>query len=305
MSLLDTSRENALVQHSAVRAADPTEFFTYQHPDAYYPDWKGFYTDALRRRTELRRRYRHEVDLKYGDDAHHIANVYYPGGDRPAPVIVFFHGGRWREGHPAFYDQFAAPWVDAGAVFVSCGYRLEPRHTIADSVDDAVAALEWVGENVHRYGGDPGHIVAAGHSAGGHMVAMATMTDWAQGRGRPSVPVAGTICMSSPVDLRSRLGDSSEAARLSPVLRITQLPPRVVISFGDPEPNKKSEDERFLTDQGLLLSKTLAERDDSVVITASLGPADHRATAAAFAEPGSALFEAARAVVFGVGDGAA
>ena len=301
---------------NAVRPADPRNYYTYLNPDAYHPDWKGFYESALSRRELVRARFEHDVDLKYGEDPYQLANVYHPRDGADRPVILFFHGGRWREGHPAFYDQFADPWVRAGAVFVSCGYRLEPDHSIADAVDDAATAIDWVIANAAKYGGDPARVIVAGHSAGGHLAAMVTMTDWrtttrgdtttggdtTAGRGGPAGArragaVAGVICMSAPVDLRSRLSDAAMAEELSPVLRITRVPRRVVVSYGDPEPNKKSEGDSFLTSQGRMLVKALREAGGSPTIVV-LGHADHIATAAAFADTGSPLYAAAHAMVF-------
>jgi arylformamidase len=288
-----------LVTSSVARAADPTGFFTYQNPDAYYPDWKGFYSDALERRSAVQKRYPHQVDVKYGPDPHQLLDIYHPDGASGCPVIVFFHGGRWREGHPAFYDHLAEPWLEAGAVFVSAGYRLNPEHSIADAVDDAVDAVEWVCAHAARYGGDPHRVTVAGHSSGGHLTAMVTMTDWAAGRPAHGT-VVGALCMSAPVDLRTRMPDVPDAERLSPGRRLTHAPAGVVISFGDPEPNKKSEPDTALTEQGRLLAKTLSEAGLPSV-TVSLGRADHVATAAALADTASPLFAAARAAVFGTG----
>lgn len=278
----------------AVRPADVTEFFTCQHPEAYFPDWAGFYRDALVRRAEVCRRFPHELDLKYGPDTYQLADVFHPGTGGAAPVVVFFHGGRWREGHPACYDHFAAPWVEAGAVFVSCGYRLEPAHTIADAVDDAVGALAWVAAHAHRYGGDPHRITVAGHSSGGHLAAMAALTDWSAGP--PGGTVVGAVCLSAPTDLRVR--GVADAERLSPALRVTGAPAEVVISFGDPEPNRKGDGGDFYVEQGHLLAKAL-DAAGLPARTVSLGPADHLASATAFADPGSPLFHAAHDVVFG------
>jgi arylformamidase len=103
--------------------------------------------------------------------------------------------------------------------------------------------------------------------------------------------------MSSPVDLRSRLSDAATAEELSPALRITRVPRRVVVSYGDPEPNKKSEGDGFLTGQGRLLVNALREAGASPAVV-ELGHADHIATAAAFADTESPLYAAAHAVVF-------
>jgi arylformamidase len=224
----------------------------------------------------------------YGPDPYHLANVYHPENAQGCPVVLYFHGGRWREGHPGYYDHFALPWVRAGAVFISCGYRLEPAHTVADAVDDAALALAWAQENAPRFGGDPERVVVAGHSAGGHLAAMVTMTDWPT---PARFPAAGAVCMSPPVDL------GPEAGVISPARRVTRCPERAVISYGVPELNKKDAAPEFFAEQGTLLAKAIKDAGFSAV-SVELPDTDHIGSANAFAEPDSPLFAAAKSVIF-------
>lgn len=286
--------------HTPARVADVTEFFTYQHPDDYHADWVGYYRDAVQGRRDVRSRFPHDLALRYGDHPNQLANVYRPaeitGG---APFIVYFHGGRWREGHPDFYDQLALPWVEDGAVFASCGYRLEPECTIADAVDDCVSALEWARRQATIFGAAPDRLVVAGHSAGGHIAAMATLTDWAGADHPLHDAVAAAICMSAPADLRLRgTEDYPEQVRLSPVLHISRSPERVVVSYGDPEPNKKSSPDTELTEHGRALARALDDFGRPATVV-ELPDTDHIGTATAFSDRGSALHTAAYEAIFG------
>lgn len=240
----------------------------------------------------------HQLHQLYGDHPSRVVNAYFPEQAGPGPpVIVYFHGGRWLEGHPDFYDHLAGPWVEAGAVFLSCGYRLEPEHTVADAIDDAVHAVEWARDNARRYGGDPTRRVVAGHSAGGHLTAMVAMTDWGCADGTVAGPVAGAICMSPPSDLRNWMPAGDEADRLSPVRRITHAAPATVVAHGDPEPHRVDGDDQLLTREGRGLSRALSRLglDHRHVV---MPGADHLTTATAFAEPTTALFASAAEAVF-------
>lgn len=287
-----------MIPNDSVRPVDPTGYFTYQNPDLYHCDWKTFYDSSLTDREQVRALFPHEENVKYGPDPYQILNVYYREDLTACPVIVYFHGGRWREGHPAFYDHLAAPWVERGAVFVSCGYRLAPEHTIADAADDASTAINWVAANCETYGGDPQRLFAAGHSAGGHIAAMATLTDWPSARGLGSVSVAGLLAMSAPCDLAA-FGEP-DCEEMSPNRLITRTPPAVLVSFGDPEPNHKQQSGSLLTEHGRLLVESL-ERAGASPTTVVLYGTDHIDTATAFADLTSPLFHEASRIIFDKG----
>ena len=109
-------------------------------------------------------------------------NVFTPSPTLPSegeglPVLVWIHGGGFFAGSPA------SPWYDGrrfnrdGVVTVTISYRLGfdgfgwIEHTPSNrGVRDWMLALEWVQQNISRFGGDPARVTIAGQSAGGGAV---------------------------------------------------------------------------------------------------------------------------------------
>lgn len=92
-------------------------------------------------------------------------------GTAPLPVIVWVHGGGWRNGSKNAGSR-ARPMLDRGYAVVDVGYRLSGEAIFPAQVEDCKAAVRWVRANAARYSLDPDRIGAWGSSAGGHLVAF-------------------------------------------------------------------------------------------------------------------------------------
>lgn len=116
-----------------------------------------------------------ERTVGFGELADVPVRIYWPPIDAHdnLPVVVFYHGGGWSIGDLDTHDHVArAHAVAAEAIVVSVDYRLAPEHPFPQGVEDAWAALQWVGEHAVELGGDPARVAVAGDSAGGNLAAV-------------------------------------------------------------------------------------------------------------------------------------
>ncbi|WP_435344698.1 alpha/beta hydrolase [Haloarchaeobius sp. HRN-SO-5] len=117
-------------------------------------------------------------------DSHVPVRTYRPPAlDRPAPALVFAHGGGFVLGTLDSADDLARRLAArTGSVVVSVDYRLAPEHPCPAAVADVAAVVEWVLEGTADLGVDPGRVGVAGSSAGANLAAMARRRVDAPGR---------------------------------------------------------------------------------------------------------------------------
>ncbi|MFY0631553.1 MAG: alpha/beta hydrolase [Flavobacteriaceae bacterium] len=110
------------------------------------------------------------------------AHIFYPKNHsktNQSPAYVFFHGGGWAVGVPEWGYTNCKRYQEKGMVAISIEYRLLDIHgsNIIDCIKDVNSAILWVRQQAKQLGIDPGKIVAAGFSAGGHLATSAAVLD--------------------------------------------------------------------------------------------------------------------------------
>ena len=144
-----------------------------------------------------------EVAADVGFGAHgQKLDVWRSGAAKPggAPVIVFFYGGGWVKGDRQSYGWAARAYASKGFVVVVPDYRKVPQVRFPAFVEDGADAVRWTKDNIARFGGDPSRIAVAGHSAGGHTVAMLTLDpQWLAKAGAPGA-IKAAVGLSGPYD---------------------------------------------------------------------------------------------------------
>ena len=106
-----------------------------------------------------------------------LADLFLPQGmDRPAPVIVWVHGGGWRFGDRHLAPDLARWFAERGFAMVSFDYRLSDEVKFPEPVADIKTAVRWVRSIAQQYALDAGAIALWGSSAGAHLSACAVLT---------------------------------------------------------------------------------------------------------------------------------
>ena len=103
------------------------------------------------------------------------ADVSRPQGEGPFPVLVWFHGGAWKEGRKEHYRGLTCYITNRGYTVVNANFRLSPHVSMREMVEDAMGSIVWVKDNAEQFKGDPDRIATGGHSSGGHLAATAAL----------------------------------------------------------------------------------------------------------------------------------
>jgi arylformamidase len=204
--------------------------------DQYVAGWTAR-SEALRKARPGR------VNLSYGDSPRQRIDMF-SCGTPGAPTLVYIHGGYWQMNDKDPYAFVGEGLLTAGFNLALMEYTLAPAARLDQIVAEVRAAVAWVIAHAKEHGGDPARVFVSGHSAGGHLTAMA-MND---------PRVAGGVAISGIYDLEpirlnylnDKLGlDPAETDRNSPMRHLpSQAGPLVVtVGLGElPELVRQSEE---------------------------------------------------------------
>lgn len=155
------------------------------------------------------------TSIAYGDDARQQLDIYLPeknaaGG---SAVLIFFHGGSWRDGEREGYGFLGRAFASRGFVTVIADYRKSPAVRFPAFVEDTAAAIAWVYANIATHDGDAERIFIMGHSAGAH-IAMMTALDpqWLAAENLTPGVIKGVIGLAGPYDFLPLTSESSKIA---------------------------------------------------------------------------------------------
>ena len=200
-------------------------------------------------------------------------DIYYPTSGGPWPVLLYVHGGGWREGDKAE----GVAWqrmTERGFLAISVNYRLaSAQNKFPVMIEDVKCAVRYLRAHAPQYNLDSAHIGAVGASAGGHLVDLLGLTDpsagWDTGEyTEQSSRVQAVVTLAGVSDLTLKRGATESAAAMiyyafdvepgssspkliaaSPITYITPDDPPFLIIHGDQDDVVPVEQSQVLDEQ--------------------------------------------------------
>jgi arylformamidase len=180
-----------------------TEAFCNREYDnrALVPDYAGHFERWARTARRARGLGASLLDLYYGGTSGQRLDLF-PASREGGPLLVFIHGGYWRSMSKSDFSWVAPPFVARGVNVAMIDYDLAPAVSMETIVLQVLRAIEWLWRGSERYGYDASRIFVGGHSAGGHLTAMAMCAIWpAWDPDLPADLIKGGVAISGLYDL--------------------------------------------------------------------------------------------------------
>jgi len=231
--------EEALNKQLNLRALTP------EHP-RFFERWEA---DSRAVHESLK----HRFDVAYGPAPGEKLD-FFPSEDRQSPLLVFVHGGYWQGLDKAHYSYLAPAFVEQGIAFASVNYSLAPQARIGTMVEQVRRCLTWLYDHASDLGFARNRITVSGHSAGGHLAAMASATDWSV-LGYPQDLLTGCCSVSGIYQLEPIRHSyhqpilqltQEEAADLSPQGKQPSPELPIILGVGSQEPDEFRQQQREL-----------------------------------------------------------
>lgn len=109
-----------------------------------------------------------------------LCDIWQPASDkRSGLAFIYAHGSGWWVADKDFHKSTRPLFrhlVAQGHTVMDIAYRLCPEVQLHDMVADVKRAVAWMRDNAGDYGVDPGKIILAGGSAGGHLALLSGYT---------------------------------------------------------------------------------------------------------------------------------
>ncbi len=246
-------------------------------------------------------------DIAYAEpkSERQMLDVFAPATGSDHPIVVWIHGGGWRQGDKRGVQAKPQAFVDKGFVFVATNYRFIPQVTVKEMTGDIAKAIRWAHDHAKEFGGNPNSIFVMGHSAGAHLAALVCTDDrYLQAEGLSLALIKGCVPVDTAAyDIPKRFAQSSaekssegkaifgenDASHrdLSPITyvgKVKPMPAFLILHVAD-RPDSKAQSEHFakaLNSAGISATVVAAEGKTHGTINSELGLPNDKPTKSLF-----------------------
>ena len=161
------------------------------------------------------------IRLKYGDEPFQFGDLYIPADEERHPLVILIHGGFWRATYElSLMTKLAQDLATRGIAAWNIEYRRVGNSGGGwpGTFLDVAKATDYVITIADQYSLDLQHVVAVGHSAGGHLALwLATrgklVQDWELARDAAPLALSGVVSLAGAMDLEQvwQLGLGNDA----------------------------------------------------------------------------------------------
>ncbi|MGZ8363607.1 MAG: alpha/beta hydrolase [Caulobacteraceae bacterium] len=173
-----------------------------------------------------------EVLAAYGDGPSQYVEVWLPDGDGPHPVVIIIPGGCWTASvaNLSIMNELSDDLRKRGVAVWNIEYRGvdQPGGGYPGTFQDVGAAIDLLREKAELYHLNMDRVVAAGHSAGGHLALWAAA--------RANIPASSPLHAENPqkidavvsiaglADLEAMMAPGSQGCGPEPVAAMAGKP---------------------------------------------------------------------------------
>lgn len=107
------------------------------------------------------------ADVPYDSHERNVLDFWTAKSDAPTPLLVFFHGGGFRQGNKRSANSLLLKWcLESGISFAAANYRLSGQAPYPAQMHDSARAIQFLRSKAEEWSIDASRIAAYGGSAG-------------------------------------------------------------------------------------------------------------------------------------------
>lgn len=239
------------------------------------PEHARFREEWTRRSEALYARTRCERDLAYGPAPRQRLDFFHCG-EAGRPTFAYIHGGYWQWNEKEMHAFVGEGLLARGVNVAQIEYTLAPGARMDQIAEEARMAMRWLLPHLASQFGASGRLVVGGHSAGGHLSAIALEVPGLDGglliSGLYELEPIRLSYLNAPIGM-----DAAEAQRNSPQRRSPARVPTIV-TVGDaelPELRRQSaEYAAYLRERGVPVEALPLPGDDHFTVLERLAARD-------------------------------